>query len=95
MTDPAAARLAIVIVNYNTAGYLERCLASLDAVAREPPQRGALESIRLGLANSETHREGVAERRAAALPASTRICSVDHSASLRSEAARMARSNMG
>lgn len=31
MTDMAAARLAIVIVNYNTAGYLERCLASLAA----------------------------------------------------------------
>jgi N-acetylglucosaminyl-diphospho-decaprenol L-rhamnosyltransferase len=30
MTDPAAAELAIVIVNYNTAGYLERCLASLE-----------------------------------------------------------------
>lgn len=30
MTDPAAAELAIVIVNFNTAGYLERCLASLD-----------------------------------------------------------------
>jgi N-acetylglucosaminyl-diphospho-decaprenol L-rhamnosyltransferase len=30
MTDPAAATLAVVIVNYNTAGYLERCLASLE-----------------------------------------------------------------
>jgi N-acetylglucosaminyl-diphospho-decaprenol L-rhamnosyltransferase len=30
MTDPSAAELAIVIVNYNTAGYLERCLASLE-----------------------------------------------------------------
>ena len=31
MTDPTGAELAVVIVNYNTAGYLERCLASLDA----------------------------------------------------------------
>jgi N-acetylglucosaminyl-diphospho-decaprenol L-rhamnosyltransferase len=30
MTDPSAAELAVVIVNYNTAGYLERCLASLE-----------------------------------------------------------------
>ena len=30
MTDPSSAELAIVIVNYDTAGYLERCLASLD-----------------------------------------------------------------
>ncbi|HSL10242.1 MAG TPA: glycosyltransferase family 2 protein [Actinomycetota bacterium] len=30
MTDPGAATLATVIVNYNTAGYLERCLASLE-----------------------------------------------------------------
>ena len=30
MTQPAAATLAVVIVNYNTAGYLERCLASLE-----------------------------------------------------------------
>lgn len=29
MTDASAAELAVVIVNYNTAGYLERCLASL------------------------------------------------------------------
>jgi N-acetylglucosaminyl-diphospho-decaprenol L-rhamnosyltransferase len=31
MTDPGAAELAVVIVNYNTRGYLERCLASLEA----------------------------------------------------------------
>lgn len=30
MTDPAAAELAVVIVNYETRGYLERCLASLE-----------------------------------------------------------------
>jgi len=30
MTDASAAELAVVIVNYNTAGYLERCLASLE-----------------------------------------------------------------
>ncbi len=29
MSDPAAAELAVVIVNYNTGSYLERCLASL------------------------------------------------------------------
>jgi N-acetylglucosaminyl-diphospho-decaprenol L-rhamnosyltransferase len=29
--DPAAAQLAVVIVNFNTGGYLERCLASLAA----------------------------------------------------------------
>ena len=33
---PPAAELAIVIVNYNTGDYLERCLASLEA------HRGAL-----------------------------------------------------
>jgi N-acetylglucosaminyl-diphospho-decaprenol L-rhamnosyltransferase len=30
MSDPAAAELAVVIVNYNTNGWLTRCLASLD-----------------------------------------------------------------
>jgi N-acetylglucosaminyl-diphospho-decaprenol L-rhamnosyltransferase len=30
MTDPLVPELAIVIVNYNTRGYLERCLASLE-----------------------------------------------------------------
>ncbi|MEA2555324.1 MAG: N-acetylglucosaminyl-diphospho-decaprenol L-rhamnosyltransferase [Actinomycetota bacterium] len=30
MNQPAGAELAIVIVNYNTRGYLERCLASLE-----------------------------------------------------------------
>lgn len=30
MTDPGAAELAVVIVNYNTGDYLERCLASLE-----------------------------------------------------------------
>ncbi len=29
VTDPAAAELAVVIVNFNTGAYLERCLASL------------------------------------------------------------------
>jgi N-acetylglucosaminyl-diphospho-decaprenol L-rhamnosyltransferase len=31
MTAPVAAELAVVIVNYNTGAYLERCLASLQA----------------------------------------------------------------
>jgi len=31
MTAPGAAELAVVIVNYNTGHYLERCLASLEA----------------------------------------------------------------
>ncbi len=31
MTDPAAAELAVVIVNYNAGDYLERCIASLEA----------------------------------------------------------------
>jgi N-acetylglucosaminyl-diphospho-decaprenol L-rhamnosyltransferase len=31
MTAPGTAELAVVIVNYNTGDYLERCLASLDA----------------------------------------------------------------
>ena len=31
MTAPGAAGLAVVIVNYNTGDYLERCLASLQA----------------------------------------------------------------
>ncbi|HEY7667400.1 MAG TPA: glycosyltransferase family 2 protein [Actinomycetota bacterium] len=31
MTDPDAADLAVVIVNYNAGDYLERCLASLEA----------------------------------------------------------------
>jgi N-acetylglucosaminyl-diphospho-decaprenol L-rhamnosyltransferase len=31
VTDPAAAELAVVIVNFNTGAYLERCLASLAA----------------------------------------------------------------
>ena len=30
MSDPAAAELAVVIVNFNTGTYLERCLASLE-----------------------------------------------------------------
>jgi N-acetylglucosaminyl-diphospho-decaprenol L-rhamnosyltransferase len=30
VSDPAAAELAVVIVNYNTGTYLERCLASLE-----------------------------------------------------------------
>ena len=30
-TDPGAAELAVVIVNFNTGDYLERCLASLEA----------------------------------------------------------------
>jgi N-acetylglucosaminyl-diphospho-decaprenol L-rhamnosyltransferase len=30
MSDAGAAELAVVIVNFNTAGYLERCLASLE-----------------------------------------------------------------
>lgn len=30
MSDPATAELAVVIVNFNTGGYLERCLASLE-----------------------------------------------------------------
>lgn len=30
MTDPSQAELAVVIVNYNTGEYLERCLASLE-----------------------------------------------------------------
>jgi N-acetylglucosaminyl-diphospho-decaprenol L-rhamnosyltransferase len=30
MTDPSSAELAVVIVNYDTAGYLERCLASIE-----------------------------------------------------------------
>ena len=30
MSDPGEAELAVVIVNFNTAGYLERCLASLE-----------------------------------------------------------------
>ena len=30
MTDPSAAELAVVIVNYNTGDYLGRCLASLE-----------------------------------------------------------------
>ena len=39
----------------------ERRLASLDAEAREPPQRGALEAIRLGFVNDDAHGEGVTE----------------------------------
>jgi N-acetylglucosaminyl-diphospho-decaprenol L-rhamnosyltransferase len=31
VTDPATAELAVVIVNFNTGAYLERCLASLEA----------------------------------------------------------------
>jgi N-acetylglucosaminyl-diphospho-decaprenol L-rhamnosyltransferase len=31
MTDPGEAELAVVIVNFNTGDYLERCLASIDA----------------------------------------------------------------
>lgn len=31
MAEPSGAELAVVIVNYNAADYLERCLASLDA----------------------------------------------------------------
>jgi hypothetical protein len=38
-----------------------RDVASLDAEARELPQRGALEPIRLGLAEGEADREGVNE----------------------------------
>ena len=39
----------------------ERYFASLDAEARQPPQRGALEPIRLGLADGEADREDVNE----------------------------------
>jgi hypothetical protein len=39
----------------------ERRLASLDAEAREPPQRGAFEPMRLGLANGEADRERVTQ----------------------------------
>ena len=41
---------------------LRECrFASLHAEAREPPQRGAFESIRLCLANDHSDRESVAE----------------------------------
>ena len=39
----------------------ERRLASLDAEAREPPQRGALEPIRLGLVNDDADGERVTQ----------------------------------
>jgi hypothetical protein len=36
-------------------------VASLEADAREPPQRGALEPLRLGVTDDNADREGVAE----------------------------------
>src|SRR3954468_22085057 len=55
--SPPAAELAIVIVNYNTGDYLERCLASLDAY------RGAIEVDVLVIDNAShdgSHRRAVA-----------------------------------
>jgi hypothetical protein len=42
-------------------GPRERRLGSLDAEAREPPQRGALEPIRLGFVNDDADGEGVTQ----------------------------------
>ena len=55
--SPPAAELAIVIVNYNTGDYLERCLASLEA------HRGAIELDVLVIDNAShdgSHRRAVA-----------------------------------
>ena len=46
MTDPRVAELAVVIVNFNTGGYLERCLASLEA------HRGGIETDVLVIDNA-------------------------------------------
>ncbi len=57
MTDPRPAELAVVIVNYNTGGYLERCLASLER------HRGDLEMDVLVIDNAShdgSHRVAVA-----------------------------------
>jgi N-acetylglucosaminyl-diphospho-decaprenol L-rhamnosyltransferase len=57
MTNPVGAELAVVIVNYNTGGYLERCLASLDR------HRGDLEIDVLVIDNAshdDSHRVAVA-----------------------------------
>ncbi len=43
------------------AGLCDRYFPALDAEACEPPQRGALEPIRLGLANHDADREGVTQ----------------------------------
>ena len=57
---PPAAELAIVIVNYNTGDYLERCLASLEA------HRGSIELDVLVIDNAS--RDGSHRRAAAAHP---------------------------
>jgi hypothetical protein len=40
---------------------IERGLASLQAKARQPPQRSALEPLRLGMPNRDADRQGVTE----------------------------------
>lgn len=57
MTDPGAAELAVVIVNYNTGDYLQRCLASLEA------HRGDIETDVLVIDNAsrdDSHTRAVA-----------------------------------
>ena len=39
----------------------ERGLATLDAETRDPPQRGALEPVRLGFANDDADCEGITQ----------------------------------
>jgi N-acetylglucosaminyl-diphospho-decaprenol L-rhamnosyltransferase len=60
MTDPGAAELAVVIVNYNTGEYLERCLASLEA------RRGDIETDVLVIDNAS--RDGSHTRAVVAHP---------------------------
>ena len=60
MTDPGAAELAVVIVNYNTGEYLERCLASLERC------RGDIEADVLVIDNAS--RDGSHTRAVAAHP---------------------------
>lgn len=60
MTAPGAAELAVVIVNYNTGDYLERCLASLEAC------RGDIETDVLVIDNAS--RDGSHTRAVAAHP---------------------------
>lgn len=60
MTDPGPAELAVVIVNYNTGDYLERCLASLEAC------RGDIETDVLVIDNAS--RDGSHTRAVAAHP---------------------------
>ena len=54
----------------------ERYVAPLDAEAREPPQRGTLKAIRLGLAHGQADREGVAQATWGSSPAALRMMAI-------------------